>query len=301
MVVGLVELVGSIDGKQTTDNLASLRSYTSLAQRRVKNPKSVPQIFIPHYPTAEINTVGESFRLKQLNIITGRRVKTATTRRARIAGADGEKEVEQEYSVQSPRPETLKSESSVSREGFRRLWIRILNPPRERSPIPSSSETSTRRRRASFLGSVLSILQPCSIENSRLVGIHRTDIRYNRASLSKIKQREPPGRRILAAALFVRTCKQWNYPFPVRIYPDDSQPVADLPPGKHNTPSLTKVHKEEKLHAPQSLKFAAETSRDSVERRKFEPAAADGVVFELSSKNTNDPANPTEKSAVTRY
>ncbi|KOX79565.1 hypothetical protein WN51_02831 [Melipona quadrifasciata] len=75
--------------------------------------------------------------------------------------------------------------------------------------------------------------EACSIENSRLVGIHRTDIRYNRASLSKIKQREPPGRRILAAALFVRTCKQWNYPFPVRIYPDDSQPVADLPPGKH--------------------------------------------------------------------
>lgn len=42
-----------------------------------------------------------------------------------------------------------------------------------------------------------------------------------------------PVRRILAAALFVRTCKQWNYPFPVRIYPDDSWPVADLPAGKH--------------------------------------------------------------------
>lgn len=76
---------------------------------------------------------------------------------------------------------------------------------------------------------------PMWIEGSRhgWSGVHHADIRYNGASLSKIKQREPPGRRILAAALFVRTCKQWNYPFPVRIYPDDSQPVADLPPGKH--------------------------------------------------------------------
>lgn len=85
-----------------------------------------------------------------------------------------------------------------------------------------------------FLGSVLSILRPVDRkQQTRRVGIHRTDVRYNGASLSKIKQRERPGRRILAAALFVRTCKQWNYPFPVRIYPDDSQPVADLPPGKH--------------------------------------------------------------------
>lgn len=56
-------------------------------------------------------------------------------------------------------------------------------------------------------------------------------ISYNEASLSKIKQRS---RRILAVALFVRMCKQWNYPFPARIYPDDIQPVADLPAGKYS-------------------------------------------------------------------
>lgn len=57
------------------------------------------------------------------------------------------------------------------------------------------------------------------------------DISYNEASLSKIKQRS---RRILAVALFVRMCKQWNYPFPARIYPDDIQPVADLPASKYS-------------------------------------------------------------------
>lgn len=56
-------------------------------------------------------------------------------------------------------------------------------------------------------------------------------ISYNEASLSKIKQWS---RRILAVALFVRMCKQWNYPFPARIYPDDIQPVANLPAGKHS-------------------------------------------------------------------
>lgn len=58
-----------------------------------------------------------------------------------------------------------------------------------------------------------------------------TGISYNEASLSKIKQRSL---RILAVALFVRICKQWNYPFPARIYPDDIQPVANLPAGKHS-------------------------------------------------------------------
>jgi len=29
-------------------------------------------------------------------------------------------------------------------------------------------------------------------------------------------------------------CKQWNYPFPARIYPDDIRPVANLPAGKHS-------------------------------------------------------------------
>lgn len=70
--------------------------------------------------------------------------------------------------------------------------------------------------------------------NAPLFHMHRNTragISYNEASLSKIKQRP---RRILAVALFVRMCKQWNYPFPARIYPDDIQPVADLPTGKHS-------------------------------------------------------------------
>lgn len=94
-----------------------------------------------------------------------------------------------------------------------------------------------------------------SIENSRHDGIHCTDIRYNEASLSKIKQREPLGRRILAAALFVRTCKQWNYPFPVRIYPDDSQPVADLPPGKHVRLTRADLRSKDRYFPPRSSMF----------------------------------------------
>lgn len=58
-----------------------------------------------------------------------------------------------------------------------------------------------------------------------------TDISHNEASLSKIKQRS---RCILAVALFVRMCKQWNYPFPARIYPDDIQPLAGLLADKHS-------------------------------------------------------------------
>lgn len=72
-------------------------------------------------------------------------------------------------------------------------------------------------------------------QNASLFHMHSehsyNSISYNEASLSKIKQRS---RRILAVALFVRICKQWNYPFPARIHPDDIQPVANLPAGKHS-------------------------------------------------------------------
>jgi hypothetical protein len=145
---------------------------------------------------------------------------------------------------------------------------------------PRTEIAIARASSESRAGENVSFSFPCCGTYS-LFHMHRNSrapaISYNEASLSKIKQRS---RRILAVALFVRMCKQWNYPFPARIYPDDIRPVANLPAGKHSGGfhgyvriHLYKINKPETFsHRFDALERAASKSPPRNRRSVAEPS-----------------------------